>query len=61
MRAAAFVARAIVVLGLYRAIAAAVGFSPTVIALGILAIAVVTSIAILATAEPAPRVEMRGR
>jgi hypothetical protein len=59
MRAAAYFAGAIVVVGIYLVIAAALTFSPMWIALGLLAIAVMTAIAMLVTAEPAPRVEMR--
>jgi hypothetical protein len=51
MRAAAFFAAALVASGLYLAVAAALTFSPTLIGLGILVIAAVAAVALVAT-EP---------
>lgn len=47
MRAAAFVAAALIVAGIYLVIAATVGFAPTWIALGMLAIAGLTSVSLV--------------
>jgi hypothetical protein len=58
MRAAAIIAGAVIVSGLYLAIAATVGVSSTWMALGILAIAVVAAIGMVASPAPersAPR------
>lgn len=49
MRAAAFLAASLVAIGLYLAIAAAFGFTPTWIGLGMLAIAAVAAIGLVAT------------
>jgi hypothetical protein len=51
MRAAAFFAAALVASGLYLAVAAALAFSPTLIGIGILVIAAVAAVAVVAT-EP---------
>ena len=47
MRAAAFVAAALIVAGIYLVIAATVGFAPTWIALGMFAIAGLTSVSLV--------------
>ena len=47
MRAAAFVAAALIAAGIYLVIAATVGFAPAWIALGMLAIAGLTSVSLV--------------
>ena len=52
MRAAASVAVAIIAMGLYLALAATLGFTPTWIALGMLAIAATTGIGLVMAGAP---------
>ena len=52
MRAAAFIAAAIIVLGVYLAIAATLAFSPSWIALGMLAIAATVAVALVVDSPP---------
>jgi hypothetical protein len=49
MRAAAFLAASLVAIGLYLAIAAAFAFSPTWIGVGMLAIAAIAAVGLVAT------------
>jgi hypothetical protein len=56
MRAAAFIAGAVIAVGIYLAVAAALDFSPTWIGLGSLAIGVVGASGIVMTGAQAPRV-----
>lgn len=53
MRAAAFIAGSIIAIGLFLVLAAALAFTPTAIGLGLLAIALVTSVAFVVTDRPA--------
>jgi hypothetical protein len=55
MRAAAFVAAALIVAGIYLAIAATVGFASTWIALGMLVIAGLTSVSLVVARPSQPR------
>lgn len=52
MRAAAFFATSLVAIGLYLAVAAAFGFTPTWIGLGTLAIAAVAAVGLVAVSGP---------
>lgn len=52
MRAAASLAVAIIAMGLYLALAATLGFTPTWIALGMLAIAATTGIGLVMAGAP---------
>jgi hypothetical protein len=56
MRAAAFIAGAVIAVGIYLAVAAALHFSPTWIGLGILGISLVGAAGIVMTGTPAARV-----
>ena len=53
MRAAAFIAASLVAIGLYLAVAAAFAFTPTWIGLGMLAIAAVAAVGLVATSHGA--------
>jgi hypothetical protein len=52
MRAAAFVAVALIAVGLYLALAATLGFTPTWIALGMLAIAATAGVGLVMAGAP---------
>ncbi len=52
MRAAAFFATSLVAIGLYLAVAAAFGFTPTWIGVGMLAIAAVAAVGLVAMSGP---------
>jgi len=55
MRTAAFFAATVIVVGIYLALAAALAFSPTWIALGMLAITATAGIGLVVTSPPASR------
>lgn len=60
MRAAAFLAASLVAIGLYLAVAAAFAFTPTWIGVGMLAIAAVAAIGLVATSGSSSAPEMLG-
>lgn len=60
MRAAAFLAASLVAIGLYLAVAAAFGFTPTWIGLGMLAIATVAAVGLVATSGSPSSTELIG-
>ena len=60
MRAAAFFAASLVAIGLYLAIAAAFAFTPTWIGLGMLAIAAVAAVGLVATSGSSSTPELLG-
>ena len=58
MRAAAFLAVSLVAIGLYLAVAAAFGFTPTWIGVGMLAISAVAAIGLVATSGSSTSTEL---